>query len=42
MTKKEAIKQLIIDYKNSFIANEWEGLTELDKEMIKALKIKKE
>lgn len=39
MSTKEAYKQLKQDFINSLIANEWDT-SELDKEIMKALKIK--
>jgi hypothetical protein len=39
LTKKEAIKRLIIDYENKLIASNFTNLDDLDIAMCKALKI---
>ena len=39
MTKKEAIKQLINDFENRCISQNWQNLDDIDKAICKALKI---
>jgi len=40
MTKAEAVKQLISDFTNKMIADDWQYVDALDSAMCKALKIK--
>jgi hypothetical protein len=39
MTRKKAIAQLISDFHNKMIAQEWEYMNDLDRDICKALKI---